>query len=100
MDSGEPEGYNPAVRIANRNRMITSAAVVALCLALYATIGAQPGIAQSNPAATQPAGQPGQITGHVYRADNNEPIPRATVSLNPMGGRGVNVTARSAVHAN
>jgi hypothetical protein len=33
------------------------------------------------------------VTGHVYRADNNEPISRATVTLNPMGGRGINVTA-------
>jgi uncharacterized GH25 family protein len=64
---------------------------VGLCLTVCATICAQSVAAQSNSSATPP--QPGQITGHVLRADNNEPIPRAIVSLNPMGGRGVNVVA-------
>jgi uncharacterized GH25 family protein len=90
MDSGHSEGYNRAVHIAYRNRMITTAAIVA-CLALCGTIFAPNSAAQNNSSATQQ--QPGQITGHVYRADNNEPIPRAMVSLNPTGGRGVTVTA-------
>jgi hypothetical protein len=42
--------------------------------------------------APPPTGPPGQVSGHVYRSDNNEPISRATVTLNPIGGRGVNVT--------
>lgn len=37
--------------------------------------------------------QLGTISGHVYRADNNEPIPHAIVSLNLQGGRGVTAAA-------
>jgi len=95
MDSRQSEGYNRAVFITYRNRMITSAKFaklgIAIFLAACATIGVHPSAAQNNSSATQQ--QPGQITGHVYRADNNEPIPRAMVSLNPTGGRGVTVTA-------
>jgi hypothetical protein len=76
------------------NQIIASATFlklgVALCLTVCATVCAQHTAAQSNPSATPT--QPGQVTGHVYRADNNEPIPRATVSLNPVGGRGINVS--------
>src|SRR5579863_10522683 len=93
IDSMQSEGYNRAMHIACRNRMITSAKSVklgvAFCLAVCTTMGAGRSAAQSNSSATPP--QPGQITGHVLRADNNEPIPRATVSLNPMGGRGITV---------
>src|SRR5271168_953425 len=71
--------------------MISSALAAVVCLALCATIGAQRAAAQSNSSATPQ--QPGAITGHIYRADNNEPVPRAIVSLNPVGGRGVAVTA-------
>ncbi len=95
MDSRQSEGYNRAVHIAYRNRMITSAKFAKLSAGIFLaacfTIGAGRSAAQNNSSAAQQ--QPGQITGHVYRADNNEPIPRATVSLNPMGGRGVTVTA-------
>nr|HEV7955364.1 carboxypeptidase-like regulatory domain-containing protein [Candidatus Acidoferrales bacterium] len=95
MDSRQSEGYNRAVHIAYRNRMITSANFAKLragiFLAACTAICAYPCSAQTNSPATQQ--QPGQITGHVYRADNNEPVPRASVSLNPMGGRGVTVTA-------
>lgn len=77
------------MQVTYRNRMITAATVLA-CFALCGTILAPRSAAQNNSSATPQ--QPGQITGHVYRADNNEPIPRATVSLNPMGGRGINVT--------
>jgi protocatechuate 3,4-dioxygenase beta subunit len=89
MDSGQPEGYNRAVHITYRHRMITEATVFA-CLALGGTIFAQRSAAQNNSSATPP--QPGQITGHVYRADNNEPVSRAVVSLNPQGSRAVPVT--------
>lgn len=95
MDSRQSEGYNRAVHIAYRNRMITSAKFVKLGVAIFvaacATLGAHPNAAQTNSSATPQ--QPGQITGHVYRADNNEPIPRAMVSLTPTGGRNVTVTA-------
>ncbi|HEY4838770.1 MAG TPA: carboxypeptidase regulatory-like domain-containing protein [Candidatus Acidoferrales bacterium] len=99
MDSGQSEGYNLAVHIAYRNRMITSAKFaklsvgifLAACTAVFVTMAANPSAAQTNSSATQQ--QPGQITGHVYRADNNEPVPRATVSMNQMGGRGITVTA-------
>jgi uncharacterized GH25 family protein len=51
-----------------------------------------PHIAAQNNSSVAPQ-QPGQITGHVYRADTNEPLSRAVVSLNPQGGRGITVTA-------
>lgn len=75
---------------ASRNRMITSPIAVVICLALFGTMGAQLIAAQANSTATSPV--PGQISGHVYRADNNEPVGKAVVSLNPMGGRGITVT--------
>jgi protocatechuate 3,4-dioxygenase beta subunit len=71
--------------------MITCGTYAAMFLTLCGTIFAPRSAAQNSSSATPP--QPGQVTGHVYRADNNEPIPRAVVSLNPMGGRGINVTA-------
>jgi uncharacterized GH25 family protein len=73
-----------------RYRMITLALAVAMCLGLFTTVNARTSADQSNSSAT-PA-QPGQISGHVYRADNNEPVPRAIVSLSPMGGRRITVT--------
>jgi uncharacterized GH25 family protein len=95
VESKESEGYNRAVHIAYRNRMITSANFaklgVEIFLAACLTVGAQCIVAQNNSSAAQQ--QPGQITGHVYRADNNEPVPRAIVSMNQMGGRGVTVTS-------
>ena len=76
------------------NRIMTWAKFVklgvALCFGVCAAMSALGVAAQSNSSATPP--QPGAVTGHVLRADNNEPIPRAIVSLNPMGGRGVTVT--------
>jgi protocatechuate 3,4-dioxygenase beta subunit len=93
MDSGQSEGYNRAVHTTYRNRMITSTAVVAVCVAFCATMGAQRSAGQNNSSATPP--QPGQITGHVYRADTNEPVSKAMVNLSPIGGggRGATVTA-------
>jgi len=74
-----------------RYRMITSGIAFSICLALCGTIGAPSSAGQSSSSATPP--QPGQITGHVYRADNNEPVPRAVISLNPLGSRSTPVTA-------
>lgn len=91
MDSTQLEGYNRAVQNAHRYRMITYGTHVAMLLALCGTISA-PRLAAQNNSSAMPQ-QPGQISGHVYRADNSEPIPRAVVSLNPMGGRGITVTA-------
>jgi uncharacterized GH25 family protein len=90
MDSPKQEVYNLAVHPAYRHRMITRGAQATIFLACCGTIFAPHIAAQNNSSAT--AQQPGQINGHVLRADNNEPVPRATVSLNPVGGRGVTVT--------
>lgn len=49
--------------------------------------GQNPATGQANASPTMPAGPPGQITGHVYRADNNLPISKAVVTLNPLSGR-------------
>ena len=49
--------------------------------------------AESKSDAQKTPAQLGPISGHVYRADTNEPIPGATVSLNPQGGDGITVTA-------
>jgi len=87
----EQEDYNLAVHPANRHRMITYGTHAAIFLVLCGTIFAPRSAAQNNSSATPQ--QPGQITGQVLRADNNEPIPRAIVSINPMGGRGITVTA-------
>jgi uncharacterized GH25 family protein len=89
MDSPMRKEYNRAVKLDFRIRMSASAKAVVLCLAVCATTANRVAGQSNSSAAPQ---QPGQITGHVYRADNNEPISRATVSLNPMGGRGVTIT--------
>ena len=91
MDSRQSEGYNRAVHPAYRHRMITRGTHAAIFLALCGTTFAPRAAAQNNSSTTPQ--QPGQITGHVYRADTNEPLPRAVVSLNPQGGRGITVTA-------
>ncbi len=97
MDSEQSEGYNRAVQTTYNNRMITSARFaklgITVFLALCATIGANSSAAQNNSSATPQ--QPGQITGHVYRADTNEPVSKAMINLTPIGsgGRGVPVTA-------
>jgi uncharacterized GH25 family protein len=93
MDSEQSEGYNRTVHIAYRNRMITYTLAVAACFAFCVSMGAQRSAGQNTSSATPQ--QPGQITGHVYRADTNEPVSKAMINLTPIGsgGRGVPVTA-------
>jgi uncharacterized GH25 family protein len=91
MDSAKSEGYDRAVHTAYRYRMITCGKYPAIFLALCGTIFAARTTAQNNSSATPQ--QPGQITGHVYRADTNEPIQRAIVLIVPQGSRTVQVTA-------
>jgi protocatechuate 3,4-dioxygenase beta subunit len=69
-------------------RLLTPLAICAFaCLAASAHHSAP-----YRPAQQQPAPVPGQISGHVYRADTGEPVPKAVVSLIPRfaansGGR-------------
>ncbi len=74
-----------------RYRMITHGIRAAIFFALCGTIFSSHNAAQNNSSPTPQ--QPGQVTGHVYRADTNEPVPHAIVLIVPQGGRGINVTA-------
>ncbi len=66
------------MNLAIRFRTIAPALFAALCVTLCWSAAA----GQNSPGA--PSGPPGQITGHVYRADNNAPIAKATVTLIPF----------------
>lgn len=73
----------------SRIRFISVVTLLWTCLFVCATAHAQAGqnpvTGQANTPPTMPAGPPSQITGHIYRADNNLPIARALVILVPIG---------------
>jgi len=77
-------------------------AILHLCLAVPVIVGGAEAQMKDSPQ-LQVSKQPlGQISGHVYRSDTGEPIPKAEVSLNPQdestsklagGSRAVRTTA-------
>lgn len=67
----------------NRIRVPTSIVLLCICFAAIHTAGAlhAAGFGQGNAIPVAPAGPPGSISGHVYRADNGEPLSKAIVTL-------------------
>ncbi len=78
-------------------------ALVKLCilipvLILFASTGAnlsaveQDASAQASPTPQRTAPASGQISGHIYRADTGDALPKAEVGLLPVTGSSINVT--------
>jgi hypothetical protein len=67
----------------NRHRIIICTVILCGCAVTCAATGAQDAAAagQGNAIPLTPTGPPGEISGHVYRADSGAPIPKAIVTV-------------------
>lgn len=83
LESQEPHLYNFSMPFRARQnlvRILAPAAALAIALAASNSLHAQ--FAQQ-PQSSAPVVPPGQVSGHVYRADTGDPLPKTVIQLIP-----------------